>query len=373
MSEFSTGNAVNDFFSAYHKAVTDINSVNIMIIGKTGVGKSTLINSIFREELAETGVGSPVTPHLRKYQKDDIPIAIYDSKGLELTKKVQKKIRKEIKDEIVKRARSGKETECIHALWYCINASGNRIEQFEIQWIEELAQILPVIVVLTMSLGEEADNLYQEIDKKNLPIKSIQKILSKPYKINDSITIPSHGLSNLVKVTYEILPEAVKKAFVNVQKVDIDFKANSAIKWAVNYIAATFGIGMSPIPFQDAFLLVPLQITMLAHITAIFGVSISQGLISGLIGAIGGAGGATMMGKYFVSNLLKLIPGIGTITGGLISGSVASLLTTGIAFAYVNVMKVVAKSQYAGESISDHDITEMFKAELAKELRKKRK
>ena len=63
-------------------------TVNIMTVGKTGVGKSTLINSVFREKLAETGVGSPVTRHLRRYNKETIPISIYDTKGLELKEEV---------------------------------------------------------------------------------------------------------------------------------------------------------------------------------------------------------------------------------------------------------------------------------------------
>lgn len=36
------------------------NTVTILTGGKTGVGKSTLINTVFRESLAETGVGKRV-------------------------------------------------------------------------------------------------------------------------------------------------------------------------------------------------------------------------------------------------------------------------------------------------------------------------
>ena len=34
---------------------------NILIAGKSGVGKSSLLNYIFGEEVAETGAGKPVT------------------------------------------------------------------------------------------------------------------------------------------------------------------------------------------------------------------------------------------------------------------------------------------------------------------------
>ena len=39
--------------------------VNILVAGKTGVGKSTLINAVFRGELARTGAGKPVTSTTR--------------------------------------------------------------------------------------------------------------------------------------------------------------------------------------------------------------------------------------------------------------------------------------------------------------------
>ncbi len=67
---------------------------NILIIGKTGVGKSTLINSVFRERLVDTGTGEPITKHLKKITKRDVPVAIFDTKGLELNNRTQEMIKK---------------------------------------------------------------------------------------------------------------------------------------------------------------------------------------------------------------------------------------------------------------------------------------
>ena len=41
--------------------IKNLNTLNIIVAGKTGVGKSTLINSVFKEKLADTGMGTPVT------------------------------------------------------------------------------------------------------------------------------------------------------------------------------------------------------------------------------------------------------------------------------------------------------------------------
>ena len=58
--------------------------VNILIAGKTGVGKSTLINAVFRGELARTGAGKPVTQTTQEYTKPGHPLTIIDTRGLEV-------------------------------------------------------------------------------------------------------------------------------------------------------------------------------------------------------------------------------------------------------------------------------------------------
>ena len=44
---------------AYEDAQSKVEQCNVLVIGQTGVGKSTLVNTIFRSRLAETGVGYP--------------------------------------------------------------------------------------------------------------------------------------------------------------------------------------------------------------------------------------------------------------------------------------------------------------------------
>ena len=51
---------------------TEINHLNIEIIGKTGVGKSTLINTIFRENLAMEKKGGPCTMETCCYTNEKI-------------------------------------------------------------------------------------------------------------------------------------------------------------------------------------------------------------------------------------------------------------------------------------------------------------
>ena len=221
---------ISETIKKFQSDLENMAKVNILVVGKTGVGKSTLINNIFREELAETGIGRPVTQHLKKISKEGLPINLYDTKGLELEEDVQETIKKEILDEIENCNRNSLErndkSELMHVCWYCINTSVARCEETDIKWINELSEKIPVIVVLTQGFPrKKARELKSSIDDLNLNCKNVIPVLAEQLvEEEDEIVIKSYGLDKLVEVTYQVIPKEVKKAFVNVQKVDIKKK-----------------------------------------------------------------------------------------------------------------------------------------------------
>ncbi|MDU8907926.1 GTPase [Clostridioides difficile] len=224
---------ISETIKKFQSDLENMDKVNILVVGKTGVGKSTLINNIFREELAETGIGRPVTQHLKKISKEGLPINLYDTKGLELEEDVQETIKKEILDEIENCNRNSLErndkSELMHVCWYCINTSVARCEETDIKWINELSEKIPVIVVLTQGFPrKKARELKSSIDDLNLNCKNVIPVLAEQLvEEEDEIVIKSYGLDKLVEVTYQVIPKEVKKAFVNVQKVDIKKRLKS--------------------------------------------------------------------------------------------------------------------------------------------------
>lgn len=367
-------NAMEDLFNKTQEEIAKLPKINLMVIGKTGVGKSTLINAVFREELVKTGQGKPVTKHLRKITKEGIPLVLYDTKGLELSSEALEQVTEEI-DETLKSLEDNPE-EHIHMLWYCIQAGSNRIEDYEIDLIKHFSEKLPVILVLTQSIGEPALEFKKVLEDMNLPVAGIVNVLAKDYEIGAGVTIPAWGLKELVALSYEVIPEDQRHSFINAQRVDIERKAAAARRWATRYIATTFGVGFTPIPFSDASVLVPLQVTMMAHITAIFGISIDKATITSIIAGLGGTGGATVIGRYLVSNALKLIPGAGTVVGGLISGTTASLVTTALAMSYIELLTIMAKRerQEGKESLLDKkEIQSLMKTLYKKHLKRTKK
>lgn len=347
------------------KEIKKMAPVNILLVGKSGVGKSTLINSVFREQLADTGIGKPVTQHLKKISKDGMPITLYDTQGLELKEEVQQKVT----DEFFELIDQNKKTkDAIHLCYYCIQATSGRIEEVEIQLIEALASKIPVMIVLTMSIGEEAKTFTDYIKNLNLPIVGIQNVLAQPYRISDDIVLPAFGLKELIQKTLQVLPSKTKKAFTNAQLVDIEEKVKAARKWMKRYIFTTFGVGFTPIPFSDASVLIPMQVTMLAHITAIFGVSVNRSTIVSVIAAVGGTGSATFIGRTIVSNAFKFIPGVGTIVGGLISGTTASMVTSALGHSYIQTLRFLAINDQLDEE-SAHVVVRVMRKEFERYIK----
>lgn len=114
------------------------------------------------------------------------------------------------------------------------------------------------------------------------------------------------------------------------------------------YTAAAVAEAATPIPFSDAVLLVPTQVAMISHITACFGLEVKKSFFTSLAGTIL----TTFVGSSICANLLKLIPGVGTIIGGAISATVAGAVTKAFGEAYILLMIEVKKGKISLDDIN---------------------
>lgn len=374
MSGIDAEKIAQEAINAIAEKIKNLNTLNIIVAGKTGVGKSTLINSVFKEKLADTGMGKPVTSHMRKITKKGVPLAIYDTRGFELGKEVQAEVKQEVMDTISKGLATQNINKAIHCIWYCINTASNRIEPEEIEWLRELSmdnQItqVPIIVVLTQSFSKKkAQEIRQVLLNENLDIIQIIPVLAEDYEIEDLGVAKAYGLDVLIKVMGEALPDELMDTLQHVQIACLEEKKRRAQAAVATAAVAAAGEGAVPIPFSDCALLIPTQIGMIASITVIFGFDVSKSIITALLSSSIGAGGATLLGKTVVTNIIKFIPGAGTAIGSAISAGTAGVITAALGEAYIGIMELVFKGEMSIDDLCTKKgkdaMSTMFKKQL---------
>ena len=328
----------------------ELGHANILITGQTGVGKSTLINAVFRAELAEEGVGRPVTEHVRRHDAPGVPVTIFDTPGIELGD-AESDVIADFKRTIAA-SRRGAAENFIHLAWYCVDAGQARVQGYDVDIVTALADELPVILVLTQCVDEErVGALEAAIAAENLPIQGAPvRTLAKARRIGEQ-TIEPTGLEELVRRTEQILPKAVKGAFVNAQGVIIGLKVKYARAVVTASAAAAGAVGAAPIPVSDAIILMPVQVGMLGGITAVFGIDMSVQTTTRLVVGLVGEGGVTQVGRQMAAGLLKVIPGVSVVNAG-----VASALTAALGEAHIQLCSEMLRRQGYGRPMPDAEM-----------------
>lgn len=141
---------------------------NFLVLGKTGVGKSSLLNSLLGAKHFDTGTGRPVTGKgIYEFagELDGIKVRVFDSWGLEAGEVDE--WHRLIKDAQEKHDLSHKVEDWFHAAVYCIGAGGSRIEDVDRDIIRSLlADDMYVVVALTKAdqcSVEDAEILRKEL------------------------------------------------------------------------------------------------------------------------------------------------------------------------------------------------------------------
>ena len=327
----------DQFRAEFDRQAAAIGRFNLAIFGKTGTGKSTLVNAIFGTEVAKTGIGEPVTHGSHVYVDNRGTLGLVDTQGIEIGRDDGELIKEITK--VVRDMRKKPMSEQIHCAWYCVRGMDRRFEPAEADFIKALAGLdIPVVLVMTQvpmrdgQLHPDAIALARHIESLKLPIVDGRPYFT--YAMRDPFTgQPPYGLSEVLQATFRVVPEAVHQALASAQRIDLDAKARAAHTFIGACVTGAAAAAATPIPFSSAVVLVPIQLAMMARIAHLYNVPFDRASIA----AIASTAVATTAGRAAFTSLIKLVPGAGSVVGGVISASVASGFTLAMGQAWLVV------------------------------------
>ena len=186
-------------------------TLNLYIMGKTGVGKSTLVNAIMEDDVAPTGTGLPVTKEIQRYHikkfvdvsKDMsttpifIHIYLYDTVGFELYSNNTDKSLNDLEKEM----KNSHDDACI---LYCVDYESRRFEEREADILTKLSEKhnIPFIVVITKCPDSSEGRKLDKQIKADLHKADVIKIMAKEQCLRGGVVIPAYGMDTLKEKIY---------------------------------------------------------------------------------------------------------------------------------------------------------------------------
>lgn len=319
------------------EARAELGRFNIIVAGRTGVGKTTLIGAVFGREVGDTLAGRPRTRGRVWYPEapaEGDVLRLCDTEGLEIERFHE--TLEALRAEIAAANKCDDPFQHVHCAWLCIDEPSLTIQPGEEKALALFREFgIPVICVLTKA-GMAPD--FHERVREILPgCAAVVRVRARAIEIEGQSFAPM-GLDTLLAETERVIPETVEAAFA-VASNNLESMAAKAMRTVRTAASAAGATGATPIPFADAAGVFGIQAGMIVRVSLQMGVPLERRDLRSLAAALIGALGLTTSGRFLAGRVIKFIPGIGQLAGAAITGATAAGLTYGLGHAYVEFLR----------------------------------
>lgn len=181
--------------------------VNIVIMGQSGNGKSTIVNAIMGKYVAPAGKGTTVTTKNQVYStsykinQTMYDLNLYDTVGIELSDKTTQDTLSDIERQLKESQKSSSSPD-VNIVWFCINHRSSRFQDFEVDLIRELSYNyeIPFVIVMTQCFDNQVGKLEGDI-RLELPEVNTFRVLAEDYPLRGGTVINAYGLDDLLKLS----------------------------------------------------------------------------------------------------------------------------------------------------------------------------
>lgn len=351
-----------------------MNKGNILVIGDSGVGKSTLINAVLGEEIAESGFGDKgTTKELKVYESDVLDFRIIDTVGFEPSFFKRMWAINAVKKWSKNAVKEGKENSDINVIWFCVEGTSSKLFPETIKSLAKATSIypsVPIIVVITKSYSkperEKNIQMVKEVFEKQKNAKNLKGIIpvvALIYEIDEEQFVAQEGITELIDMTYELIPEGMQAAKKDIEAFKLNRKRSFAQTAIATFTLSAVAIAAIPIPLSDAVLLSPLEIGEINSLAKIYGIKNDKNS-KRFLNSVVEAGTVGVAAKAAI-NALKAIPAI-NLAASVINAAVAGAIVLGIGEVCVYTYEQI----YLGnKSLDDVDwINKIIELKLNKQI-----
>jgi len=283
----SQGNALNE------------KKPTILICGKTGVGKSSLIQAITHTGTVPDSAISNSESCTKGFVVYETEAAVFiDAEGFEPGMQIEDYAEFILK-EMRNRVDSGEISQVVTSIWYCIDAIGARIQEGDARFIQKIEQsrwTKKIKVIITKS------ELLRDKQRKEFD-EQLRNLISPEH----IVYVSSHRADGLNRLTQFIEQDAHDAGIEAKAQLDayyeelrkkweqrIDGEADAIIRWGAGRAAA---IAVLPVPLADVAPLVVNEAYMIYKLGALYGYSVTKSILS----MLGGVAGGSLCGKLIAS------------------------------------------------------------------------
>ncbi|MCQ2525972.1 MAG: septin family protein [Lachnospiraceae bacterium] len=375
MDRYSSEQMARDIASEVAGIKVNMSQLNMMVIGKTGTGKSTLINGMFGEDLARTGTGFPVTMEVGSYSKNNYPFIIMDWPGFELEGDKSINVQfEDIKKVISLGNKSKKPQNMIHCILYCVSATSHRFEEAEIDFVRKLLAEtgrykIPVILVITQAFMKKDTQLLKEsIEESELAFSDVVPVLVQDVDLEDYIK-KAYGLDRLAAAISRVISDDLKNTLECVQQVNIRMMTRRAVMYVNGFATKAGALGLKPI-FRKIDIY-PIIVSTLANISAVYDIGISQEFIEAVSALIEDSEEVEIRQNKILKVVRFLEPTVYLANSAYV-GVQAGAVITSLGQVFIKYMNLISSKEMSAEELDPKALVNEFNERFATAMRRNR-